>query len=415
MQSAFLSQLNLTIMNTHIVKQLPLALMGILLLVSCYKEKKDITPFIGTDTTHIAGPYKEKARAVYDDIYNLYAVPGTNLFKENVPAQSGDPRYAYFWPYGGMFTAITLIRSLGYTDDYQKKFDNCAEGMEGYFDAGRSPAAYQAIPVSVGISDRYYDDNAQAGIDFLEAYEVTGNARFLEKAKLCYLFCKSGESSLQGGGLYWNEQVKNSLDDDNCIKATNVTALAAVLALKLYQVNQSQDYLTTALRWYKWVKTYMQDPSDKIYWNSIRIRDGAIDYTKWAYNTGAMITNACLLYIVTSDANYLSEAKSLAAASYKYFTRSVTGAGVFFPANDPWFTAVLFRGYLDLYTLDKTDTYIETIIRNTDYAMQFSRMPDTRQFYEDWSGTAPGRYYWILNQAAMAEIYARISTFKKEK
>lgn len=388
-----------------------------LLLSSCYRERKDITPWVGVDSTKILPDYKAKAKEAYDNIQTVYAIQGSPFFKENVPAQPGDPQYCYFWPYGAMFTSITLMKSLGFNDDnYQSEFNSGVNGMEAYLDNSRTPAAYQAIPVSAGVSDRYYDDNAQAGIDFMEAYEVTGDASFLNKAKLCYAFCKSGEDDLQGGGLYWNEQVKNNTADDNCIKATNVTSLAAVLAFKLYKAEPAQDYLTTGTKWYNWVKTHMQDPTDKIYWNYVRIRDGAIDYTKWAYNTGAMISNACLLYSITNNSSYLAEAKSLAAASYNYFTHNVTGVGKFFPPNDPWFTAILFRGYLDLYAIDKSsDAYIQTIIQNAGYAMQFARMPDTKQFYEDWSGTDVGRYYWILNQAAMVEIYARISGFKNEK
>ena len=143
------------------------------------------------------------------------------------------------------------------------------------------------------------------------------------------------------------------------------------------------------------------------------MKDGAINTTKWTYNTGAMITNACYLYTITQDNRYLNEAKEFAQASYNYFTRPVRNMGRFFPPNDPWFTMILLRGYMDLYALDRNAEYINTLIKNVDHAWLNARNEDG-QFYEDWAGDREGRYYWILTQECMVEIYALLSEFKDE-
>lgn len=387
-----------------------------LIMTGCYKEREDVPVKVEGDSTSTEVTYKMKARQVLDDIYKNYGISGTHYVKESYPVQPGDPRYAYLWPYSAMFTAATLVKQIGDTSDVaQGYYNNTLAGMQGYLDVSRIPAAYQSSPISEGQADRFYDDNAITGIDMLEAFKVTGNTQLLQNAKLCYQFCASAENTEAGGGLFWNEGVLNNPDDPNYIKATNVTALSATLALQLYQQDKNETYLTSAKRWYSWVKTYMLDPVDKAFWNSIWIKDGSINYAKWTYNSGAMIQNAALLYKITGEQAYLTDAKEWAEAAYNVFSRQVTGVGRFFVPHDPWFTAVLLRGYLELYEADKKDTYINTLAANVDYAWQHARMPDTKQFYEDWSGSDIGRYHSLLTQVGMVEIYARLSIWKNEK
>lgn len=384
-------------------------------LAGCYKEREDIPVKVDGDTTTVELTYKLKARQALDDIYKNYGISGSNYVRESFPAQPGDPKYAYLWPYSAMFTAATLLKQVGYTDaTAQGYYTSTLAGMAGYLDASRTPAAYQSVPVSEGIADRFYDDNAITGIDMLEAFKVTGDAQLLSNAKICYTFCASGESPEAGGGLYWNEGVMGNPDDPNYIKATNVTALSATLALQLYQQEKNDTYLASGKRWYNWVKQYMLDPVDKAFWNSIWIKDGSINYAKWTYNSGAMIQNAALLYKITGEEAYLADAKAWAQASYNVFTREVP-QGRFFVPHDPWFTAVLLRGYLELYELDENATYINTLVDNVDYAWQHARLPETFQFYEDWSGSDLGRYYSLLTHIGMVEIYARISIWKNEQ
>lgn len=382
------------------------------LSTACYKGKKDVPVIAPPDTagTGVQITYKEKAKQVYDNIVRFYGIPGSDLFHENYPAQAGDPQTAYFWPHTGVFTAAMLLKSLGYEDP---SFQRATDGMEEYWDEGRLPVGYQSAPMKFGNSDRFYDDNATAGLDLVRAFEITGQQQFLDRAEACLRFDMSGESNDQGGGLFWCEQYRtNAPDNPNTMKAANATAFAATLALKLYQLKGNQEYLDFAKRMYNWNKTHMQDPADKIYWNSVSL-NGVVNKTKWAYNTGEMLTASCLLYQITKDAGYLEEAKALARASYNYFTHPVGDKGLFFPDHDPWFTAILFRGYLDLYALDKNDTYINTVIKNVDYAWENARNGNGF-FYEDWSGKKTGRDYWILNQTCMVEIYARISKFRNE-
>jgi rhamnogalacturonyl hydrolase YesR len=205
----------------------------------------------------------------------------------------------------------------------------------------------------------------------------------------------------------------NAVTDPRAVKATNATAFAATLALKLYQINHKPQYFDFGKRLYHWNRSFMQDPIDKMYWNDISLLTHQINKTKWTYNVGEMLSSSCLLYKITKDSSYLNEAKELAKKSFDYFSENFKDNGRFFPNHDPWFTMILLRGYLDLYALDKNAEYINTIIKNADYAWMHARTADGL-FYEDWAGDNKGRYYWILNQECMVEVYALISKFKNE-
>lgn len=365
----------------------------------------------GGNPLYDAKTYKEKSKAVYDNIIKHYGVNGTNLFLENYPRQGGDRPVAYFWSHSTLFTGAIWQKALGYNDaSIQKVID----GLDEYWDVNRTPHGFQSYPNEYGGGDRFYDDNAIAGIDDVLAYEVTNKQSFLRRAEDALAFDMSGESQDQGGGIFWSEQKRlNNPTDPNTVKAANSSALSAVLALKLYMITDKPQYLEFAQRVYDWNKAKLQDPADKNYWNDVHAVTGTINKTKWAYNSGAMITNAVLLYKITDDEKFLNEAKVVARASYNYFTTDVPNLGKFFPSHDPYFTMHLFRGYLDLYEVDKNPEYINTLISNVDYAWKSARNA-SGFFLEDWSGRTRGREAWLINQTCMVEIYAMISEFKNE-
>jgi hypothetical protein len=383
-------------------------------LTSCLKQRVDKPVIVNPDSTNTSKvSYKERAFQVYNDVVKKYfSQTGQNLFSESFPVQGGDPKQAYFWPYTGVFTGAVLLKKTGANLDLEP----FKAGLEAYWDNSRLPVAYQSAVRADGAADRFYDDNGTVGLNLIEAYEVSQDVFYLDRAESCLLFTMSGESTDEGGGLFWVEQYRmNDVNSPNAVKATNATAFAATLALEVYKKRPRQEYLEFAKRLYNWNKTKMQDPSDKLFWNDIALSNHTINATKWSYNVGEMITAACLLYEVTQDGSYLSDAKAMAKASYDYFTRPVRDLGRFFPDHDPWFNAILFRGYLDLSKIDKTLTseYINTFIKNADYAWDHARTKEGF-FYEDWAGDRMGRYYWILNQAVMVEVYSRIAIYKGE-
>lgn len=344
-------------------------------------------------------PYKEKAMEVYDLIQSKYQAG--DLYKENYPAQ-GQDIVSYLWPYVGMLRAGNLLYEMGYPQEIHTKVFS---GLERYYVARPELPGYQAEPVSNGQRDIFYDDNCIVAMELINAYKLTKNQSYLDRVIAIMKFIMSGEDDRLGGGMYWLESVsRNCSGDQNCIKAANTTAYGAYVGAEMYKLTSNNEYLAYSKRLYTWNYDNLRD-TDNLYWNDKHITTGQVNPTKWTYNAAMMILSGISLHEITKEQAYLDQAIATARSSYSKFTKVVNDQ-LFFPSNDPWFNVELMKAFVVLSQYDSTSkTYVETFIRNADYAWEHARNNEG-QFFEDWSGRNQGRYYWLLHQACMIEAYS---------
>lgn len=386
------------------------------LLISCVSDKnKD-------ETSIPKRNFLEKSETTLDSIYRYYAVPNTALLRENYPfddkylatylaseEEDNIPnQYSYLWPYSGTLSAAAAILEATNSSKYREIIDSrVIAGLEEYFDDKRTPFAYASYISSAPASDRFYDDNVWLGIDFCDLYKITKDSKYLDKAEMIWRFIESGTDEKLGGGIYWCEQKKES-------KNTCSNAPGAVLAFKLYEATKDSVYFHQGKALYEWTKNRLQDPTDFLYFDNISL-DGKIGKAKYPYNSGQMMQAAALLYKFTQDKNYLIDAQNIAKSCYNYFFTDFVSPDQqqfkLLKEGDVWFTAVMFRGFIELYHQDKNNTYIEAFANNLDYAWTHSRDANGL-FNVDWSGVSVDSKKWLLTQAAMVEMYARIANLK---
>lgn len=348
--------------------------------------------------------YREKAAYMFQKVMDLFYKQEYHLFLEHYPPKPDDKTVSYLWPFSSVFSAvnaITRIPEMG--RQYEEAFVNVVTALEQYFDKTRNPHAYQAYPGKFGGDDRFYDDNAWLGIDFMEAYCRTEDKTYLRKAKVVFQFILSGWSDELGGGIYWCEQKRAT-------KNTCSNGPTAILALELYKVTGDKTYLDWGQKVYDWTRKNLQSPNG-VYWDSIDLK-GNIDQTTYTYNTGTMIHSAVLLYQVTGNTDYLEQARKAAKSSLECFAPQRADGKRFFPNKDPWFTTILFRGYMTLFEVEKNPFYIDAVIQNIDYAWEYAR--DQYGLIErDWSGENKTEHKWLLDEACMIELYARAALLKE--
>jgi len=349
-----------------------------------------------------------------------YGVEGSPLLRENYPDDrayradyladgTGEApnAYSYLWPFSGMLSAMSALFETTGDRRYLDMLDNrILPGLDHYYDDSRLPAGFASYVQSQEQSDRFYDDNIWLGIDFAELYLSSGEQKYLDRAKVIWEFVKSGEDSLLGGGIYWCEQKKTS-------KNTCSNAPAAVFAFRMFEASQDSMYVEAGKRWYDWTKHHLQDPEDGLYWDNINL-DGRVDKRKYPYNSGQMLQSAALLYRFTQDSSYLRDAQRIAASSYQCFFEAFTPLGDesfrLLKRSDNWFVAVMMRGYAELHRIDGDKRYLNAFRQNLDYAWENARDSDGL-FSKDWSGSEQASRKWLLDQAAMIEMYARIAAF----
>ena len=359
-----------------------------------------------------------KSGAILDNIYTHYSAPGTMLLRENYPydekytpdylaANPGTVKpneYAYLWPYSGTISVASALLEATHDKRYRKLLDEkILPGLEKYLDVKRKSAGYASYINTAKPSDRFYDDNIWLGIDFTDLYQITKEKKYLSKAKLIWDFVWSGHDEKLGGGIYWCEQRKTS-------KNTCSNAPAAVFAFRLFQATKDSSYFVKGKDIYNWTKKYLQDTADFLYFDNISLK-GKVDTRKYSYNSGQMLQAAVLLYNLTDDRSFLTEAENIAKASFGHFVLQLQGnKGVSFRDGNSWFNAVMLRGFAELKNAGGQNHYFD----------QFQTL--LNQYYCD-QRNEQGLFYkfsrqnqnrkWLLNQAGFAEMFARLAIMSK--
>lgn len=361
--------------------------------------------------------YLEKAKTTMQSVYTCYSVAENFLLRENYPFDDGykagylaseeqasrpNP-YSYLWPFSGTLSAVAAIMET--EPSYQDILTGrVLPGLEEYYDAKREPHAYSSYIKSAPASDRFYDDNVWLGIDFTDLYVLTEKPEYLEKAEMIWKFIESGIDDKLGGGIYWCEQKKGS-------KNTCSNAPGSVFALKLYKATGNPHYLEQGKALYEWTRNTLMDSTDFLYFDNINL-SGKIQTWKFAYNSGQMVQAGALLYGITGDKKYLSDAARTAESCYDYFFEDYTAEdGTSFrilKAGNTWFNAVMVRGLIELYKADGNRTYIDAVRKSLDTAWEKSRTEEGL-FNDDCSGRKTNETKWLLVQGAMAEMYARMA------
>ena len=362
----------------------------------------------------------DRARQTLDSLYLNYSVDNSSLLRENYPfdeqhavtylaseEQANIPnQFSYLWPYSGTFSAVNALFEATHDKKYKKLLDSrVLPGLEEYFDTQRVPNAYSSYIRTAPASDRFYDDNVWLGIDFTDTYQMTQEQKYLDKAQLIWKFIESGTDSILGGGIYWCEQKKES-------KNTCSNAPGSVLALKLFKATNDSSYFEKGKKLYEWTQRNLQDSADYLYFDNIRL-DGKIGKAKFAYNSGQMMQSAALLYQLTKNPIYLKDAQNIAKECFNYFFTDFTPATNeeafrMLKKGDIWFTAVMLRGFIELYQIDKDKTYINAFNKSLSYAWDNAR-DEKGLFNTDLSGKSKDQKKWLLTQAAMVEMYSRLA------
>lgn len=379
---------------------------------SCVSSRK---PVVSADNLFL-----QRATQTLDSLYAHYAADGTCLLRENYPFNMSENTvtylaseapvntvnpFSYLWPYSGTFSAVSALLETTHDSYYKTLLDSrVLPGLQEYYDDKRSPEAYASYIKTAPVSDRFYDDNVWLGIDFTDIYQFTKENKYLEQARLIWRFVESGIDNKLNGGIYWCEQKKLS-------KNTCSNAPGSVLALKLFGATGDSTYFEKGRRLYEWTQTTLQDTTDFLYFDNISL-DGTISKAKYAYNSGQMMQSAALLYKLTGNEDYLKDAQRIAQSCHRHFFSNYEpkqGSTFYLlKKGDVWFSAVMLRGFIELYKIDGNKQYLNSFSQSLDYAWEHARDVDGL-FNTDFSGEKKDERKWLLTQAAMVEMYARLA------
>ena len=329
--------------------------------------------------------YRQRVRLIYQNIFSQFYDPGQKLFRETNERVQEKP-HSYLWPVCALIQAANEMEVLDPSKPVMERVD---AAIAQYYNTESPAPGYQAYVTREKRDARFYDDNQWIAIAWLDAYNRTRERNYLDKAREIYTFMMTGYDTVSGGGLYWKE-------GDLSTKNTCSNGPGILVALQLYRITGEPAYLKVAEELYDWTNRHLRSP-EGVYYDAIKLPGLKIDSATYTYNTGTMLQSSVLFYTITGDENYLQEARTIAAAAKSHFYTKRKNR---LPGNY-WFNAVMLRGYLELYRVDKDAGILTFIIDDAERVWEEERD----------AGNLLGRHAKksLLDQAGMLEIYARLA------
>ncbi|MFT3788724.1 MAG: glycoside hydrolase family 76 protein [Tepidisphaeraceae bacterium] len=334
--------------------------------------------------------------AVANEIDRTLRVPGTALYAETASLDGsrsgGIYSRAFVWPVSTQFRVMNMLARHDPTT-YTSKLRTFSEQVHtAYYNAGYRSGA--------GSSSRFYDDNGHMLIALAEAYQLTGDSVYLDRAKLTYNFVLSGEDSAGGGGIYFQQGVTTSKDTISTLQAARGAAM-------LYQITGQASYLTDATRLRTWANSHVQ-LSNGLYNQGFVIASNSAAGVDIVNAAGDAISMNLELYDATKSATYLLEARRIAASAVNRFVDSSGHIG-----DEGYWAYELVDALADLYKHDHDSTWLVKLDSALNY-LHTSMVDPNGHYGLFWARNGPltgTLSSWNLNeQAPVARAYLYTAT-----
>jgi predicted alpha-1,6-mannanase (GH76 family) len=213
-----------------------------------------------------------------------------------------------------------------------------------------------------GFSNDFYDDDGWWALAWIAAYDLTGEARYLNQARDLFAEMTSGWDDVCGGGLWWSRRrdYKNAIPNE----------LFLLVAARLHQ-RASGDYLDWALREWQWLNgSGLIGPAGLV---NDGLTAGCVNNggPTWTYNQGVILGGLAALHEITGDGGYLEHAAAIAAAALRDLTvppgvlaepgEAHTAPG---DLDRPQFKGIFMRNLYELHGRQPRPEYRDFIVAN---------------------------------------------------
>lgn len=331
--------------------------------------------------------YQNRIHILYQGIDTRLKDRQTGLYFETTDTLKRENVHSWLWPLCALIQGTNEMDGLERGKNYMLPVE---QAIDQYYNSSLPFPGYQDYVSKERASSRFYDDNQWVAIAYLDAYHRNHKKKYLEVSKMIYRFMLGGMDTVAGGGLYWKE-------GDKTTKNTCSNGPAILVALQLYRITRQQEYLQTALKIYEWTNQHLRSP-EGLFYDNIKVPSLEVNKALYTYNTGTMLQSNVLLYEITKNRKYLTEAQQIAASGKAHFFKNGR------LPHEYWFNAVMLRGYEALYNKDKNTGWISFFVEDAEGIWKTER--DANQML----GNKPAKR--LIDQAAMIEIYARLKALR---
>ncbi|MER7640394.1 glycoside hydrolase family 76 protein [Streptomyces sp. NPDC126522] len=320
---------------------------------------------------------------------------------------SYDP-YNGWWPSSWWNSAATLTSVIDFakttgTHDYDWIIARTFDRNRGVFPAGtRSSDAIEGDFIS-----RAIDDSGWWAIAWIDAYDYTHDARYLNEAVTITNYVQQyWDTGTCGGGVWWDRErtYKNAVTNGQYLWLT--TALHQRIAGDTVWLQRAR----TSAAWYK---------ASGMINSSGLVNDGLSSScanngsTVWSYNQGLAIGAFTELWRTTGDSSLLTTARTLADAAIS--SPTLTSGGVLTEScdvgsascddNQKQFKGIFMRNFADLAKATGSTTYRAYIQKQAD-TLWASDRSTLNVLGERWAGTSPNQTDWRTQASALEALTA---------
>jgi predicted alpha-1,6-mannanase (GH76 family) len=175
--------------------------------------------------------------------------------------------------------------------------------------------AYDAN-VHSGFLNAYYDDEGWWALAWIDAYDLTGDQRYLVAASSIFSDMTGGWDNTCGGGLWWRKK----LDYKNAIANELFLSVAAHLANRAGDPAQRALYTLWARREWKWLRHSGMIERNHLISDGITAACKDNHRTRWSYNQGVVLGGLAELSRLGHSAPLLRDGRHIADAAIRNLT-----------------------------------------------------------------------------------------------
>ena len=153
--------------------------------------------------------------------------------------------------------------------------------------------------------NHFYDDMEWMALALLRACDAnaTLNHQYLTQVKTLFNDIVKGWDDVDGGGIHWNKNING----DGATKNACSNCPAMILAARLYQHTEDQQYLDWAIRIYEYMRDHCRFP-DGVMKDTPQNNNHEVTFS---YNQGTWVGGLLELYKITGEEHYRQTATDL--------------------------------------------------------------------------------------------------------
>ncbi len=208
--------------------------------------------------------------------------------------------------------AITTLANYGRISQSRELFPLFSNTLSA---AQHSPDGFP------GFINRYYDDEGWWALAWIDVYDLTRDARYLEQAKSIFADMQLGwDTAACGGGVWWSKDKK----DKNAIENELFLAVAASLANRETDANARRGDLSWARKEWSWFLRSGMINNDHLVNDGLDLSNpaqcGNNGKETWTYNQGVILGALVELNEADPDPERLKLAGAIASAAIQHLT-----------------------------------------------------------------------------------------------